>query len=53
VVSQEGLSPRESAACLSDPIWVEAKHFEMILDPGAQLRVLELLAEAENHKRTP
>jgi hypothetical protein len=53
VVSQEGMSARESASCLSDPIWVEAKHFEMILDPGAQLRVLELFAEAENYKRTP
>lgn len=53
VVSQEGMSPRESASCVSDPIWVTAKHFEMILDPGAQLQILERFAEAEDSKRTP
>jgi hypothetical protein len=45
VESQLWLSPQERAAMSAEPFDVDGEHFKMILDPGAQLRLLEYLAD--------
>lgn len=45
VFSQNALSEAERAAVADDPFYVDDRHFEMILHPAAQRRLVEILAE--------
>lgn len=43
--SQNWLTPQERAAMASDPLHIDGDHFKMILDPRAETRILDYLAD--------
>lgn len=43
--SQSALPPNEASALAAPPVFADDRHFRMILDPGVQRRLLELLNE--------
>ncbi len=47
IESQEALAPDERAAIAAPTTWIDDKHFEMILNPAAQRRILEILLEPD------
>lgn len=45
VASQGDLSPQERAALAAKPLYVDGGHFELILEPAAERRLLEYLVD--------